>query len=298
MKAKRRAVTASPRVAEQKYPSAPKRPPARVVIGAAPPPASSPAAAPSPVPPGAVDLTVDLGRGLVLPNPILVASGTFGYGIEYGDVVDVDRLGAICCKGTTLKAADRQPHAPGDRDAGRDAQLDRPPEPGRGRGHRQVRRDVGDWKTPVIVNVAGESVAGLRRGRPAARRRPGRGRHRAQHLLPERRRRRAPVRDRRERGRRGHRRRPAGDHPAAPGQAVAERRRHPADRTRHRRRRRRRADRDQHAVGDRRSPRAVAGRCSATSTAGCPARRSSPSRCGSSTRPHRRCRSRSSPSAA
>ena len=50
-----------------------------------------------------VDLSVDLGRGLVLPNPILVASGTFGYGVEYGDVVDVDRLGAICCKGTTLK---------------------------------------------------------------------------------------------------------------------------------------------------------------------------------------------------
>ena len=51
----------------------------------------------------APDLTVDLGGGLVLANPILVASGTFGYGIEYGDVVEVDRLGAICCKGTTLK---------------------------------------------------------------------------------------------------------------------------------------------------------------------------------------------------
>ena len=41
--------------------------------------------------------------GSCSPNPILVASGTFGYGIEYGDVVDVQRLGAICCKGTTLK---------------------------------------------------------------------------------------------------------------------------------------------------------------------------------------------------
>jgi hypothetical protein len=50
-----------------------------------------------------VDLSVDLGRGLVLPNPILVASGTFGYGVEYGEVVDVQRLGGICCKGTTLK---------------------------------------------------------------------------------------------------------------------------------------------------------------------------------------------------
>ena len=102
------------------------------------------AAPPVPVAAGAVDLTVDLGRGLVLPNPILVASGTFGYGVEYGDVVDVDRLGGICCKGTTLKAADRQPDAAGDRDAGRDAQLDRAPEPGRRRRHREVRRDVDD----------------------------------------------------------------------------------------------------------------------------------------------------------
>ena len=50
-----------------------------------------------------VDLSVELPRGLRLDNPILVASGTFGYGIEYGDVVDVQRLGAICCKGTTLR---------------------------------------------------------------------------------------------------------------------------------------------------------------------------------------------------
>src|SRR3990172_10060906 len=50
-----------------------------------------------------VDLAVDLGRGLVLRNPLLVASGTFGYGIEYGDVVDVQGLGAICSKGTTLR---------------------------------------------------------------------------------------------------------------------------------------------------------------------------------------------------
>jgi hypothetical protein len=54
-------------------------------------------------PSSGVDLSVDLGRGLVLPNPVLVASGTFGYGVEYGEVVDVQRLGAICCKGTTLK---------------------------------------------------------------------------------------------------------------------------------------------------------------------------------------------------
>ena len=47
----------------------------------------------------AIDLSVDLGRGLVLPNPILVASGTFGYGVEYGDVVDVQRLGGDLLQG-------------------------------------------------------------------------------------------------------------------------------------------------------------------------------------------------------
>jgi len=53
-----------------------------------------------------IDLTVDLAPehgGLMLQNPIMVASGTFGYGVEYGEVVDVQRIGAICCKGTTLR---------------------------------------------------------------------------------------------------------------------------------------------------------------------------------------------------
>jgi dihydroorotate dehydrogenase (NAD+) catalytic subunit len=106
-----------------------------------------------------VDLTVDLGRGLVLPNPILVASGTFGYGIEYGDVVDVDRLGAICCKGTTLKPrigniTPRVTEMPGGmlnsiglQNPGVDAVIE-----------KYAETWVG-WKTPVIVNVAGESVA-------------------------------------------------------------------------------------------------------------------------------------------
>ena len=89
-----------------------------------------------------------------------------------------------------------------------------------------------------------------------------------------------------------------GDRPAAARQAVAERRRHPADRAGHRGRRRRRADRDQHAVRDRRRAGRGRGRCSATSTAACAARRSSRSRCASSTRRPRPSTSRSSPSAA
>jgi dihydroorotate dehydrogenase (NAD+) catalytic subunit len=106
-----------------------------------------------------VDLSVDLGRGLVLRNPLLVASGTFGYGIEYGDVVEVDRLGAICCKGTTLKprignVPPRVTETPGGmlnsiglQNPGVDAVVE-----------KYAKTWLG-WTTPVIVNVAGESVA-------------------------------------------------------------------------------------------------------------------------------------------
>ncbi|MCP4749544.1 MAG: dihydroorotate dehydrogenase [Proteobacteria bacterium] len=44
------------------------------------------------------DMTVDLG-GITMKNPVTVASGTFGYGPEYADVVDLNKLGAITVKG-------------------------------------------------------------------------------------------------------------------------------------------------------------------------------------------------------
>lgn len=48
-----------------------------------------------------VNLNVSLGN-LSLQNPVLTASGTFGYGEEYADFVDLDRLGGFIVKGTTL----------------------------------------------------------------------------------------------------------------------------------------------------------------------------------------------------
>jgi dihydroorotate dehydrogenase (NAD+) catalytic subunit len=87
-----------------------------------------------------------------------VASGTFGYGVEYGDVVEVDRLGAICCKGTTLKARIGNPtprvtETPGGmlnsiglQNPGVDAVIEK------------YAKTWARWKVPVIVNVAGESV--------------------------------------------------------------------------------------------------------------------------------------------
>ncbi|HEY8648250.1 MAG TPA: hypothetical protein VIM50_02640, partial [Candidatus Limnocylindria bacterium] len=56
-----------------------------------------------------VDLAVDAARGLRLKNPVLTASGTFGQGVEYAELFDVARLGAIVNKGTTVLARPGNP---------------------------------------------------------------------------------------------------------------------------------------------------------------------------------------------
>lgn len=56
-----------------------------------------------------MDLRVRIG-GLELPNPIIAASGCFGYGVEYADVVDLSSLGAVAVKGLFL--AEREGHRP------------------------------------------------------------------------------------------------------------------------------------------------------------------------------------------
>ena len=50
-----------------------------------------------------VDLAVDLG-GIKMKNPVTVASGTFGYGQEYAELIDITRLGAVTVKGIRLNA--------------------------------------------------------------------------------------------------------------------------------------------------------------------------------------------------
>lgn len=49
-----------------------------------------------------MDLSVELGR-LKLKNPITVASGTFGYGEEFSEIIDLNQLGGVFVKGLTLK---------------------------------------------------------------------------------------------------------------------------------------------------------------------------------------------------
>ena len=53
---------------------------------------------------------VHIGRGLTIKNPVMTASGTFGYGLEYGDFIDLNRLGGILVKGTTLHPRQGNPY--------------------------------------------------------------------------------------------------------------------------------------------------------------------------------------------
>ncbi len=50
-----------------------------------------------------MDLSVNLGAGLTIKNPIIPASGTFGYGVEFASFGDLTQLGAIIVKGLSLQ---------------------------------------------------------------------------------------------------------------------------------------------------------------------------------------------------
>lgn len=50
-----------------------------------------------------IDLSVDLGRGLILRNPVMTASGTFGYGEEASEYYDLSLLGAVVVKGISAQ---------------------------------------------------------------------------------------------------------------------------------------------------------------------------------------------------
>ena len=55
------------------------------------------------------DLSVNIGN-LNLKNPVMTASGTFGYGIEFEDFVDLEQIGGIIVKGTTLNHREGNPY--------------------------------------------------------------------------------------------------------------------------------------------------------------------------------------------
>lgn len=55
------------------------------------------------------DLSINI-NGLALKNPVLTASGTFGFGLEFQDFIDLERLGGFVVKGTTLKHREGNPY--------------------------------------------------------------------------------------------------------------------------------------------------------------------------------------------
>lgn len=57
----------------------------------------------------AVDLSVNIGD-LFLKNPVMTASGTFGYGLEFADFIPLEALGGIIVKGTTLHPREGNPY--------------------------------------------------------------------------------------------------------------------------------------------------------------------------------------------
>jgi dihydroorotate dehydrogenase (NAD+) catalytic subunit len=104
-----------------------------------------------------VSLTVDLGRGLVLRTPVIAASGPFGYGTEIDEAVDLDRLGALVTRGTTLKpragqAAPRIADVPAGLLVGVGLQN-----PGVEAVFERYASTWARWRVPVIVNLCGES---------------------------------------------------------------------------------------------------------------------------------------------
>jgi dihydroorotate dehydrogenase (NAD+) catalytic subunit len=97
-------------------------------------------------------------KGLMLANPVMTASGTFGWGTEYQHPFDIEKLGAIVCKGTTLKPREGNPqpriaetpcgvlNSIGLQNIGVEAVL------------KEKAPVWAGWSVPVIVNILGETV--------------------------------------------------------------------------------------------------------------------------------------------
>ena len=101
---------------------------------------------------------VNIGRGLMIKNPVMTASGTFGYGTEYTDFIDLARLGGIVVKGTTLHHREGNPYprmsetpsgmlnAVGLQNKGVDYFIE------------HIYPTISNYDTAVIVNVSGSQV--------------------------------------------------------------------------------------------------------------------------------------------
>ncbi len=105
------------------------------------------------------NLNVNLNHGLTLKNPVLTASGTFGYGVEFQDFINLDELGGFIVKGTTLNPREGNPYprmaetpsgmlnAVGLQNKGVDYFIE------------HIYPQIKSIQTNILVNVSGSSVA-------------------------------------------------------------------------------------------------------------------------------------------
>lgn len=105
------------------------------------------------------DLNINLNHGLALKNPVLTASGTFGYGVEFQDFIDLERLGGFIVKGTTLKHREGNPYprmaetpsgmlnAVGLQNKGVDYFVE------------HIYPEIAHIKTNILVNVSGSTIS-------------------------------------------------------------------------------------------------------------------------------------------
>ena len=103
------------------------------------------------------NLNINIGK-LQLKNPVMTASGTFGYGSEYSDFLDLGRIGGIIVKGTTIRARQGNPYprmaethsgmlnAVGLQNKGVDYFIS------------NIYPTVKDISTNIIVNVSGSTI--------------------------------------------------------------------------------------------------------------------------------------------
>ena len=102
------------------------------------------------------DLKVNIG-GLQLKNPVMTASGTFGYGLEFADFVNLEDIGGIIVKGTTLHPREGNPYPRMAETA--QGMLNCVGLQNKGVDYfcKHIYPDIKDIKTNFIVNVSGST---------------------------------------------------------------------------------------------------------------------------------------------
>lgn len=104
-----------------------------------------------------VNISVDI-AGIKMRTPVMTGSGTFGFGLEFNELIDLNEVGAIVVKGTTLKP----------RDGNKGTRIAETPSgmlnsiglenPGVDYLINSILPKLAGYKTPIIVNIAGNTI--------------------------------------------------------------------------------------------------------------------------------------------